>query len=600
MIDLIASVSLACNAVALFAQVAAATGGAAWNRAGEITATGSLTSSGFHGVAELHDDVRDGRYARWSTLPVKGTTAEVYDGQTVWARDISGGVHPYDSWYPRSRAVTEAFLARRGYLNPHSGAAIECVGVGGSDSRDQLVRVAPRGGIPAVVAVNTRTHLIDSVAIRTPISTDVTTFADYRQTGAFVLPFSISTASLFEPQNGDRVEVTRYAVSDRVDAADFQRPQPVDNAKMLGDARATTVPIELEGRQLFVWASIDGHEPMPFILDSGGHAILDGVAAKALGLRGTGGGVSGGAGAGTIALQYTRIASARIGNAELLDQPFLIIPYPYAFYERGRKVPLAGILGLEWFERYATRIDYAGKRLTLTPLASFRYRGRGAPVPIRFQEDMPLARGAADGSAGDFGVDTGNAGLLILYGDFLQRTGLLAKYGQGYAVHGAGTGGSNSGKLQTLAGFEIGGHDIPKLPADFTQMKTGAFSSWTEAGDLGLSVLSRFIPTFDYANQTLYLEPLAHPLVIARNRSGIGFTKNGPDVIDVVAVRPNSAASALGIAAGDQILAVNGIGAPDLSAADFVAIVTGRPGTMLELTVRHGTNTRRVKLVLPK
>ena len=230
---------------------------------------------------------------------------------------------------------------------------------------------------------------------------------------------------------------------------------------------------------------------MPFVLDSGGHAILDGVAAKALGLRGTGGGVSGGAGAGTIALQYTRVASVRIGNAELLDQPFLIIPYPYAFYERGRKVPLAGILGLEWFERYATRIDYAGKRLTLTPLASFRYRGRGAPVPIRFQEDMPLARGTADGSAGDFGVDTGNAGLLILYVDFLQRTGLLAKYGQGYAVRGAGTGGSNSGELQTLAGFEIGGHDIPKLPADFTQMKTGAFSSWTEAGDLGLSVLSR-------------------------------------------------------------------------------------------------------------
>jgi hypothetical protein len=600
MIGLIASVTLACNGAALFSQVAAATGGAAWNRAREITASGQLTGSGLHGVTELRDDLRDGRYGRWSTLAVKGSEAEVYDGHTVWARDISGGVHPYDSWYPRSRAVTEAFLTRRGYLNPHSGAAMACVGVGGSDARDELVRVAPRGGIPAVVAVNTRTHLIDSIAIRTPISTDVTTFSDYRQTGALVLPFSISTASLFEPQNGDRVEVTRYAVSDRVSAADFQKPRAADNAKMVGGSASTAVPIELEGHQLFVWASIDGHAPMPFILDSGGHAILDGVAAKALGLRGTGGGVSGGAGAGTIALQYTRVASVRIGDAVLLDQPFLVIPYPYAFYERGRKVPLAGILGLEWFERYATRIDYIGKQLTLTPLASFRYRGRGAAVPIRFQEDMPLADAAADGSAGDFGVDTGNAGLLILYGDFLRRTGLLAKYGQGYVVHGGGTGGSNSGELQTLAGFEIGGHDIPKLLADFTQMKTGAFSSWTEAGDLGLSVLSRFIPTFDYANQTLYLEPLAHPLVIGRNRSGIGFTKNGSDVIDVVAVRTNSAASALGIAAGDQILAVNGTSARDLSAADFVAIVTGRPGTMLELTIRHGTATRELKLVLPK
>jgi C-terminal processing protease CtpA/Prc len=50
--------------------------------------------------------------------------------------------------------------------------------------------------------------------------------------------------------------------------------------------------------------------------------------------------------------------------------------------------------------------------------------------------------------------------------------------------------------------------------------------------------------------------------------------------------------------AGDQILAVNGIGARNLSAADFVAIVTGRPGTVLRLTVRHGTTTRDLELAL--
>ncbi|MGC2362642.1 MAG: aspartyl protease family protein [Candidatus Cybelea sp.] len=599
MIGLIASVSLACNAVALFAQVAAATGGSAWNRVGEITASGALFSSGLRGTAQLSDEIRDGRYARLSALPVKGSTAEVYDGQNLWVRDISGGVHPYDSWYPRARAVTEAFLTRRGYLDSRSGAAMTCVGFTGSDpDRAEVVRVAPRGGVPVVVTVDSRSHLISSVAIRTPITSDLTTFGDYRQVGGIVLPFSISRASLFEPANGDRVEVTRYAVSPRVRAADFVRPRTEDKARMLAGASATTVPIALEGDQLFVWASIDGRAPMPFILDSGGHAILDGAAARTLGLRATGGGVSGGAGAGTIALQYTRVASVRIGNAELLDQPFLVIQYPYSFYERGRKVPLAGILGLEWFERYATRIDYARKSLTLAPLTSFAYRGRGTPVPIRFQEDVPLAHAAADGSVGEFGVDTGNAGILILYGDFLRRTELLAKYGQGYTVHGAGTGGSNTGRLETLARFDIGGHEISKLLADFTQMRTGAFSSWTEAGDLGLSVLSHFTPTFDYANQTLYLEPLAHPLIIPRNRSGIGFTKNGPDAIDVVAIRPNSAASALGIVAGDQILTVNDTAARDLSAADFVAIVTGRAGRVLRLTVRHGTTTRKVELML--
>ena len=108
-----------------------------------------LGGAGQLGIArhrQLSDEIRDGRYARWSTLPVKGSEAEVYDGQSLWARDISGGVHPYDSWYPRARAVTEAFLTRRGYLDPHSGAAMTCVGFTGSDAdRAEMVRVAPRG-----------------------------------------------------------------------------------------------------------------------------------------------------------------------------------------------------------------------------------------------------------------------------------------------------------------------------------------------------------------------------------------------------------------------------------------------------------------------
>lgn len=587
---------IACSAALLFAQLAAATGGS-WKNIGEISAVGTLTSSGLHGSAVLHDDLRSGRYAQRSTLPVKGTSAEVYDGHTLWSLDISGGVHPYDSWYPRMRAVTDAFITRRGYLDPHAGASVVCLGPS-KDNRSVLVRVTPRGGMPAVLAIDSATHLLDSVTIRTPISTDETTYADYRQVGGIVLPFAVSSGSLFEPENADRVAVTHYTIARRANDADFDKPQGEENTRMIGSARSTTVPIALEGRQLLVWASIDGHSPLPFILDTGGHAILDAVAAKTLGLRGSGSGVSGGAGAGTVALQYTRVATARIGNAELVDQPFLIIPYPYSFYERGRRVPLAGILGLEWFERYAARIDYANRSMTLTPLRSFSYRGRGAAVPIRFQEDMPLANAAADGSTGAFGVDTGNAGTLILYGDFLRRTGLLAKYDKGITIRGEGTGGANTGSLQKLNRFTIGGREISNLDADFTQMKTGSFSSWTEAGDLGLTVLGRFTPTFDYANQTLYLDPVSDPYVAPRNRSGLAFTKNEPGAIEVVQVRPNSAASALGIVAGDKIVTVNGKAASDLSSADFYDMVTGPAGTALQLTLSRGSKTIAARLVL--
>lgn len=599
MLGLIASVAIACNATTLLARVAAATGGASWKTAGEITAQGRLTSSGLHGTAQLGQDVITGRYATRSTLPVVGTTVLTFDGTTVWTRDISGGVHPYDSWYPRARAITEAYLTRRAYLDPRSRGSVACVGPATSESSGKaLVRVEPRGGIPAVLSIDLQTHLVDSINVRTPITTDVTTYSDYRQAGPFVLPFLISHASTFEPANADRMEVTQYRISRRVNAADFAKPRAESNARMLGGATSTTVPIVLEGRQLLVWASINGKSPMPFILDTGGHAILDTVAARMLGVHATGSGVSGGAGAGTIALQYARVRSIRIGNAELLDQPMLVIPYSYDFYERGRRAPLAGILGLEWFERYAARINYIGKRLTLTPLPNFRMSATATRVPIRFQEDMPLAPAAADGHAGSFGVDTGNAGSLVLYGDFLRRTGLLAKYAGGYTVRGQGTGGANTGRIETLARFSIGAHELRNLTADFTQMKTGSFSSWTEAGDLGLTVLSHFTPTFDYGEETLYLEPVAHPLVIPKNRSGLGFTKNRAATIDVDAVRPSSAASASGIVAGDKIVAVNGKAARELSGADFLGLVTAPPGTVLQLTIQHDKTTRSVRLVL--
>jgi hypothetical protein len=596
-IAVLASVTAACNAAAVLAQLAAASGGAAWKTIGEVSIAGKLTSSGLHGRAELHQDVRTGRYAIWSTLPIAGTSAQVYDGRTVWSRDVSGGVHPYDSWYPRARAVTEAFLTRRDYFDPRTGASAVCVPQTGT-GRDELVRVTPRGGIPAVLAIDPRTHLLDSVAIRTPISTDLTTYGDYRQVGRIVLPFFIASGSIFEPENGDRIDVTRYTIAGTVTPAHFAKPVQVENAHMFGGAKSTTVPIAIEGRQLLVWASINGRSPMPFIVDSGGHAILDTVAAKMLGVRAAGTGVSGGAGSGTIALQFARVASVRIGNAELVDQPFLVIPYPYAFYERGRRVPLAGILGLEWFERYAIRIDYAARTLTLTPLQRFSHRATASAVPLQFQEDMPLARAAADGHDGAFGVDTGNAGVLILYGDFLKTTGLLATYGTGMTLRGEGTGGSNTGQIQKLRGFEIGGRAMRDLDADFTQMKTGSFSSWTEAGDLGLTVLSRFTPTFDYAKQMLYLDPVRHPFVIPRNRSGMAFTKNEPGAIDVVAVRPQSAAAAAGITAGDRVIAVGAKSATEFSSADFLDMVTAPAGTVLQLTIRHGTATRTVALTL--
>jgi hypothetical protein len=583
-----------CDARAALHQMYVATGGSAWKSVAEISARGAVTDSGLRGKARFDDDVSDGRYARRFDVAVMGANADVLDGTTDWVQDISGGVRRIDSPYARSEAITDSYLARRGYFDPRDTAMQQCLGESDGVTR---IRVQPRGGVPAELAIDAQTHLLVSVSARAPLGIKVLRYADYREAGDLVLPFSIQLGTETSPSDDYAVAVTRYTIRRRANAADFTRPVQPDDARIVGSAASTTVPLVLEGRQLLVWASIDGHAPMPFILDTGGHAILTTQAAAALGLRGSGGGESGGAGAGTISTQYTRVHSIRIGNAELLNQPMLIIPYPYEFYERGKRPPLAGIIGLEFFERFATQIDYGDRRITFTPLATYRYRGRGTKVAFTFERDPdePMVDAAVDGHGGLFGVDTGNAGNLILFARFLTQTGLLAQYAAGQKVVGQGTGGSNTGELQTLRTFKIGGPTLRDVSATFSQMKSGSLAAWSQAGNLGLTILSRFVPTFDYNAQALYLDPEKRETTLPKSAAGMIFSKDAPSEFTVLVVKAGSPAAKAGIVPGDKIVAVNGRDASNFSRADLVDLVTQRHAN-LNLRVQHGSTESDVTL----
>jgi hypothetical protein len=587
----------ACNLSAQIRAARAAFGSAAAVR--ELRATGTAETSGMRGTAEIDEDVVDGRNAQRFRIPVLGDFSSVYDGTMRWQQDVSGGVHPLDAPFARQLARTDAYVARRGYLDANDSAKLRCLGERKIDGRPMVtIRAVPPGGQPADLAFDPQTHLLWSVSERLPISTQVTRYGDYRDVNGLALPFEVRSGTLFEPDDGFVFRVRRYELRARASAAGFTKPRETDAVRMLGGARSTTVPVAIEGRQLLVWASIDGHAPMPFIFDTGGHAILTTKAARTLGLRAVGAGVSGGSGSGTIGVKYATVSRIGIGKAELRDQHMLVIDYPYEFYERGRRIPLAGILGLEFFERFATHIDYGLKTLTLVPLARATPPSGTVPVPIRFQEDVPLARAAVDGYAGDFEVDTGNAGSLILFGTFVDRTGLGNWYRSGVVSIGHGTGGTNTGRFENVRTFSVGGQTLNGVRTDFTHMASGSFSSWTEAGNFGYAVLLHYSPTFDYARQMLYLNPHAAAAVEAVNRTGIAFTKNRPEAFDVETVRPNSPASIAGIVAGDTIVAVNGRPAADYSRADLVALAALPPGTKLSMRVRHGKVEREMTLIL--
>ena len=205
--------------------------------------------------------------------------------------------------------------------------------------------------------------------MRVPLETAVFTYGDYRSVnGIDVTVFDRAGDEGGAQRRAMRCMSSRYDVLRRERDADFANRSRRMTRGWSGGVASTTVPMMLEGRQLMIWASIDGHAPMPFILDTGGHAILTTQAAQTLGLASSGAGESGGSGAGKISTQYTHVESVRVGAAELLDQPFLVIPYPYSFYERGKSRAAGGDHRARILRAFCARLDYGARTVTSRPL----------------------------------------------------------------------------------------------------------------------------------------------------------------------------------------------------------------------------------------
>jgi len=500
----------ACDAAAVFARVRAATGGAAWSHAGELVGTGAVTNSGLRGTVRIAADLRTGRGAERDDLGVI-VDGLVFDGRTTWRQDASLGVHQLDAPDSRRAAVTGAYLRRNGFFHPDTDpASFRCHGIAEGQRAFDVVEVTPRGGRAVEVWIDRATSLVDRTVQQDPIVVSTVFYADYRTVGTLVLPFELRLDD-GDPGGLTVRRIARYAVRAAPRDGDFAPPPAPRNQSMFGDALATSVPLDVSAGTAVVYASIDGHAPMPFLLDTGARATLTVEAAHTLGLHGTGRGQGGGGGEGKIGLQFARTKRLVVGNAELRNIPFSIIPYDKSFADRGRgRAPLAGLLGLEIFERFAAQIDYGNATLTLVVPNALHYRGKGTPIPIVFQADVPLMRASADGHDGLFQVDTGNSSTTVLFGPFLRAHGLRSHYRRGISGTGSGIGGTIPLTAHRLRTLRIAGYDLDDFIVAFSDTKKGAFSSRTEAGNLGFDVLSQFVVLFDYARKTMYVERRAN------------------------------------------------------------------------------------------
>jgi Aspartyl protease len=174
------------------------------------------------------------------------------------------------------------------------------------------------------------------------------------------------------------------------------------------------VPVSIEAGEVIVDVTINGRGPFPLMFDTGAQDAVTPETAAALDLKTEGSGTVRDSGGGSVPVAFARVATLRLGDTEMTDQPLAVFPLPRYLTDHGNRARLAGFVGYEVLARFVARLDYDRKTLTLTPARDFRYEGQGTRVPLTLTAKTPVILAAADGISGMFVVDTGSVGALTL------------------------------------------------------------------------------------------------------------------------------------------------------------------------------------------
>lgn len=319
-----------------------------------------------------------------------------------------------------------------------------------------------------------------------------------------------------------------------------------------------------------------GKESLRLILDTGaGVNVLTPEAAARLGLKLTD---------APFAVSGATVTKAKVGQIEKLSLgkvnlvgSFVVVPLPAA-------LGCDGILGGPFFEKFTATIDGFREKLTLAPPKSKKLAG---PVQrLRLVGGIPQVYGTVEGVGGWFRLDTGADDALTLFPGFVERHKLREKFPKRIeTVVGRGVGGLLTGELVKISRLTLGAHTFGGFIADLSTQTEGTFADNDAAGNLGNTLLRRFILTLDYqGKQAQLLRAPGFGDPFPTNRSGLGIDYESGKA-SVLAVLPNSPAADAKLQPGDIVLTVESeaVTPPRMRAA-----LRQRAGTTVRLTVQRG------------
>jgi hypothetical protein len=530
------------------------------------------------------------------------TFLQVFDGEKGWQVDQNGKLSPLEGADLRGVRTT-AHTDRNRHLFDDSSSTVELLEPHADGPR---ILCTPEGADPITYVLDADTGLPLRMEMPQQERVLTVTIHDWFEQDGHRIPgnFDQSTG---DPQYDAHFEIQEVVFHDAVDPAWFQPPSAEgDDVVWDGAHSIRDIPIELNTVHIYMQCSVNGSEPLWFILDTGASiTVMNKRTAQELGLKLEGSIEGRGAREGTSEVQLAGGVSYGVPGVTLKDQTVATIDLDRIEGLTGRR--LDGILGFDFISRFVVEIDYAGRSIHLHDRKDWAYAGKGSVCQLSFESSLPHTDGelhlpGREPIVGKFMIDTGANSSVAVARPFHEAHGLIesletsVEFGGGFGV-----GGRSKSIVGRVPEFRIGGLSFPQLPVGFSADERGAHADPNVAGLIGGHILERCRVFFDYERARMILEPhdgMNQPFKV--DSLGLIATSGGRgkwNQFIVLDVLPGMAAEAAGLQKDDEILAFDGTPMSEMNYQDMW-LRTQSSTDRVVLRIRRGGSESDVEVQL--
>lgn len=507
-----------------------------------------------------------------------------YDGRSAWQRDTNGNVRPLAGEELKDLRV-QLFFDTNSYVLPGRIAGkLALRPRPDPETGDWVVDALPQGGKPCTLFFDPNTFLIAKEQHLDDNITVTTSYGDYRAVDGARFPFRMTTTN--GTARYDIVgTVTQIQNNVPLPPGLFAPPTGGDKFRFIKPGQTSaTVPFDTDDGEIGLGLRLNG-QPARVFLDSGASGIaLSQQTATRLGLKSSGFLEARGYG-GSTDLHPVLVSRVEVpGAVQLSDVTAIAIDLPdtlNSYFTR----PISGFVGYDLLSHFVVRLDFARKKLTfLRPDAFHPTAQDGVALPLELDNDVPSVVAQLDALPPQrFLIDTGDEAALRLYSPFVAQYGLDKKYPHGLLTTGGGIGGVSRSRVTRTGSLKVAGVTLRGVPTDFSLDPKGG-ASLVNAGSLGISLLSRFVVTFDYPHSRVFFAPTpATRAPFLTKTTGLTLMEakdpQGRGHVIIAEVQARDPAARAGLNAFDEVLEIDGHKAAGLglsAARRLLAPASGR------------------------